>query len=69
MDEELFNLEIRKLLKKFGVTAQREIEQAVRAQLERGTLTGRETLDVHIRMTVDQVVPEMTVDGTIALAR
>lgn len=69
MDEELFNLEIRKLLKKFGVTAQREIEQAVRAQLERGTLTGRETLDVHIRMTVDRVVPEMTVDGTIALAR
>ena len=51
------------------MTAQREIEQAVRAQLERGTLTGRETLDVHIRMTVDQVVPEMTVDGTIALAR
>jgi len=69
MDEELFNLEIRKLLKKFGVTAQREIEQAVRAQLERGTLTGRETLAVHIRMTVDHVVPEMTVDGTIALAR
>ncbi|HEX5409996.1 MAG TPA: DUF6494 family protein [Gemmatimonadaceae bacterium] len=69
MDEELFNLEIRKLLKKFGVTAQREIEQAVRAQLESGALTGRETLDVHIRMTVDRVVPGMTVDGTIALAR
>ncbi|HWG51901.1 MAG TPA: DUF6494 family protein [Gemmatimonadaceae bacterium] len=69
MDEELFNLEIRKLLKKFGVTAQREIEQAVRAQLESGALTGRETLDVHIRMTVDRVVPDLTVDGTIALAR
>jgi len=44
-------------------------QQAVRAQLESGALTGRETLDVHIRMTVDRVVPDLTVDGTIALAR
>jgi len=69
MDEDAFNMSVRKFLKKVGVTAQREIEQAVRAQLERGTLTGRETLAVHIRMSVDHVVPEMTVDGTIALAR
>ena len=29
MDEERFNLSLRKLLKQFGVTAQREIEKAV----------------------------------------
>lgn len=28
MNEEQFNLELRKLLKRFGVSAQREIEQA-----------------------------------------
>ena len=31
MDEERFNLSLRKLLKHFGVTAQREIEKAVDA--------------------------------------
>ena len=36
MDEEAFNLSVRKFLKKLGVTAQREIEQGVREQLERG---------------------------------
>lgn len=67
MDEELFNQEIRKLLKRFGVTAQREIEQAVRSGIERGELTGRETLSVHIRLSVKNVLSELTVDGNIAL--
>ena len=29
MDEEFFNLELRKFLKRFGITSQREIEQSV----------------------------------------
>ena len=29
MDQELFNLELRKFLKRFGITAQREMENAV----------------------------------------
>ena len=45
MDEEVFNMSVRKFLKKLGVTAQREIELAVREQLERGDLHGDETLD------------------------
>ena len=31
MNEEVFNLELRKFLKRFGVTAQREIERRVAA--------------------------------------
>ena len=38
LDEDKFNLEIRKFLKVVGITSQREIEQAVRAALEAGTL-------------------------------
>ena len=30
MNEDVFNMELRKFLKKVGVTSQREIEQAVR---------------------------------------
>lgn len=44
MDEDRFNLDIRKFLKHFGVTAQREIEKAVAAGLADGTLTGTETI-------------------------
>jgi hypothetical protein len=33
MQEDVFNTSIRKLLKEFGVTAQREIEKAVRQAL------------------------------------
>jgi hypothetical protein len=44
MDEDRFNLDIRKFLKHFGVTAQREIEKAVAAGLADGTLKGTETI-------------------------
>jgi hypothetical protein len=40
MDEERFNLDVRKFLKHFGVTAQREIERAVAAGIADGRLTG-----------------------------
>ena len=33
MNEESFNVSVRKFLKKVGITSQREIEQAVRAAL------------------------------------
>jgi ribosomal protein L1 len=68
MDEELFNLEVRKFLKRFGVTAQREIEKAVAAALERRTLKGNETLEVYATLSIPEILPELTIDGTIALA-
>jgi len=40
MYEDAFNMSVRKFLKKVGVTAQREIEQAVRAAAANGTLKG-----------------------------
>jgi hypothetical protein len=68
MDEERFNLEIRKVLKKFGVAAQREIEKAVDAQIERAGLSGDETLDVRIELAVPDAELDFAVDDTIALA-
>ena len=37
MDEERFNISLRKLLKQFGVTAQREVEKAVRQRWSRAS--------------------------------
>ena len=52
MDEETFNMSVRKFLKTLGVTAQREIERAVREQLEAGELRGDETLDATATVAV-----------------
>ena len=68
MDEEVFNMSVRKFLKKLGVTAQREIELAVREQLESGALQGDETLDATATVTVDGVSRDVVVSGKISLA-
>jgi glycerol kinase len=67
MDEETFNLEVRKFLKRFGVTAQREIERAVRAALESGALSGDEVLKVDATLAIPRVLSELHIDGDIAL--
>ena len=68
MDEEIFNLELRKFLKRFGVTAQREIEKAVDEAVKRRVLTGIEVLPVHAKLSIPGVLPELEIDGEIALS-
>jgi len=67
MNEEGFNLEIRRFLKRFGVTAQREIEKAVEAAIQSGALKGHETLPVRATLTIQGVLPGVQIDGEIAL--
>ncbi len=68
MNEEVFNLQLRQFLKKFGITAQREIENHVRAALDSGKLKGNERLDVRARLTLEGLPPDIEVDGRIALS-
>lgn len=67
MDEEKFNMEVRKFLKKVGVTSQREIEQTVRAALDTGKLRGTETLRAKVTLTLEDVGLTHDIDGEIAL--
>lgn len=67
MDQEVFNLEVRKFLKRFGITAQREIERAVEAALQSGKLTGNEVLGVRATLSIPQVLPQIQIDGEINL--
>ena len=67
MDDERFNMDLRRFLKTFGVTAQREIERAVAAGIETGRLTGHETLSVRAVLTIDGLLEEHVVAGKIAL--
>ena len=68
MDEEVFNLSVRKFLKKLGVTAQREIELGVRDQIDKGRLEGAETLEATATVRVDGLEQDILVSGRIALA-
>ena len=49
MNEDVFNTSIRKFLKTLGVTAQREIEKAVRQALAEGKLKGNENFPPRLR--------------------
>jgi Family of unknown function (DUF6494) len=68
VDEEAFNMSVRRFLKKLGVTAQREIELAVREQLEADGLRGDERLEATATITVRGLPREVLVTGTIALS-
>ena len=68
MDEEVFNMSVRKFLKQLGVTAQREIELAVRERLEAGDLTGDEKLETTATVTVAGLPSDVVVTGVISLA-
>jgi len=68
MDEDRFNLELRKFLKRFGVTAQREIERAVGAALDMGKIRSDATLPVRATLSIPGVLAEFNIDGEIALA-
>jgi hypothetical protein len=67
MDEERFNLSLRKLLKQFGVTAQREVEKAVDDAQRSGALAGRRTLKARTVMSVEGLDAEIAVEGQIDL--
>jgi hypothetical protein len=67
MDEEIFNMELRKFLKKVGVTSQREIETAVRDALDSGKLKGSETLKVKAVLTIEALGLSHDIDGDIKL--
>jgi hypothetical protein len=67
MDEEIFNMELRKFLKKVGVTSQREIEAAVRGGIDAGKLKGSETLKVKAVLTIEGLDLSHDITGEIKL--
>ncbi|AWU93994.1 DUF6494 family protein [Azospirillum ramasamyi] len=67
MDNETFNLDLRKFLKQVGVTSQREIELAVGRALAEGRLDGLASLPVRVVLTVDAIGLTHEVPGTLLL--
>lgn len=63
MNEEKFNMSMRKFLKQVGVTSQQEIEKAVRAS---GRKDGR--IAVKVVLTVGDIGLDHVVEGEIELS-
>jgi hypothetical protein len=67
MDQETFNLSIRKFLKMVGVNSQREIEQAVQKAITDGKLQGNESLTARATLEIPQLGIKVPFDGEIKL--
>lgn len=67
MNEETFNMSIRKFLKTTGIGSQREIEQAVAKALASGKLRGSEKLPVTMKLTIAGLGIDVDFEGEIAL--
>ena len=67
MNEDAFNMSIRKFLKHVGVHSQREIEAAVQEAIKAGKLKGNESLPAKMTLTLGGTGLEVSFDDTIRL--
>ena len=68
MNEDRFNMDIRKFLKVVGVTSQREIETAVRDALAEGRLAESVVLKPRVTLSIPEIGLEHVVDGEIGFS-
>jgi hypothetical protein len=65
MDEDRFNMSVRKFLKEVGVTSQRVIEKAVRKALDARRLSAGEELDATMTLEISAIGVKHVVTGRI----
>jgi hypothetical protein len=67
MNDETFNLSLRKFLKRVGVSSQSEIEKAVVRALEEKVITGTETLPATMVLEIAGIKLNVKFEGKIVL--
>jgi hypothetical protein len=67
MNQETFNLSIRKFLKMVGINSQREIEQAVAKAVADGAIAGTEAFPAQVTLVVAGLKINVKFDGEIRL--
>jgi hypothetical protein len=67
MNEEKFNIEMRKFLKLVGITSQREIEKAVNQAIASGKIQGSESLKASITLDIGAIDLHLEIENDIAL--
>ncbi len=69
MNEDTLNMQIRKFLKKVGITSQREIERGVQEALKTGKIKGDERLPAVMTLEIPALDVTLKVDGEILLEK
>jgi len=67
MNEDAFNMSIRKFLKTVGIHSQREIEAAVQKAMAGGKLKGNESFPAKMTLRIEALGLEVPFDGRITL--
>ena len=67
MNEDAFNMSVRRFLKQVGITAQRDIEAAVRRAIAQGNLTGNEKLQATATITLAKTNMKVIVKDELRL--
>jgi hypothetical protein len=67
MNEETFNLSIRKFLKLVGISSQREIERAAVKAIADGQIAGTESFPATMTLEISGLKVKVTFDGEIKL--
>jgi len=65
MNEQSMNMQIRKFLKKVGVTSQREIETALRKAADSGALQAGQEVPLSMTLRVDSLGVSLVVKDTL----
>lgn len=67
MNDETFNMSVRKLLKTVGVNSQREIERAVAMAMADGSIKGTESFPATVTLEIAGLKLRLVFDGDIVL--
>ena len=68
LNEDILNIEIRKFLKKVGITCQREIEKSVRNAFDNSIIEKDQILLATVVLEISEVKLKSTIEGKIKLS-
>ena len=68
LNEDVLNIEIRKFLKKVGITCQREIEKSLRNAVDNSIIKDDQTVSATVVLEIPEVKLQYTINGKIKLA-
>lgn len=67
MNKDSLNMQVRKFLKKVGVTSQRTIEEAVNQAVESGRLKAGDKIDATMTLVIGELDISMKIEETIQI--
>ena len=65
MDEEVFNIQVRKFLKNVGITSQRKIEDKVRENVETSKITTSKKIKISAQLFSEDLNLDEKIEGEI----